>query len=57
MSLQDKIKSTFDEVIIFLKGEESPPKSQQPLYTKEELRELYGIKKDIEKYPRKSEES
>ena len=56
MSLQDKIKSAFDEVIVFLKGEESSEKPQQPLYTKEELKELYSIRKDIEKYPRKSED-
>lgn len=57
MSLQEKLKSTFDEVIVFLKGEKSEEKSQIPLYTKEEKKELYNIKKDIDKFPRKSEES
>ena len=56
MSLKDKIKSAFDEAIIFLKGEESSEKPQQPLYTKEEKKQLYGIKKDIEKYLKRSEE-
>ena len=57
MNLQEKLKSTFDNVIIFLKGEESEKKSQIPLYTKEEKRELYNIKKDIERFPKNSEES
>lgn len=56
MTLADKLKSTFDNCIVFLKGEEPKSKSQIPLYTKEEIKKLYGIKKDIEKFPKKAEE-
>jgi hypothetical protein len=42
-------------VIVFLKGECEDQESSRPLYTKEEKRALYGIKKDIERYPRRSQ--
>lgn len=55
MSLVEKIKESLEEVIIFLKGEDEENKDKQ-LYTDEEMRELYGIKKDIQKFPKKSDD-
>lgn len=49
----DNLKEGLTKTIIFLKGEEKF-QSQPPLYTPEELKELYGIKKDIERFPKKS---
>jgi hypothetical protein len=52
---KSKIRQVIDgianNVIIFLKGEEEEFDSQPPLYTKEEKKELFSIKKDLEKYP------
>jgi hypothetical protein len=48
------IDSLISNAIIFLKGEDEKHDSQPPLYTKEEKDELYGIKKDIERYPKHS---
>jgi len=56
MSLADKVKDGINSAIIFLKGEKKLESSHKPLYTKEELKELYSIKKDREKYPERSEE-
>lgn len=54
MSLRDKVKNMINSSIIFLKGEKRQKESFiRPLYTKEELHELYNIKKDLEKYPSK----
>jgi len=51
------IDGIIGDVIVFLKGEKSEEKSQIPLYTKEEKKELYSIKHDLEKYPKNSEEN
>ena len=57
MSLKDKIVDMINEVIVFLKGEEDNPNEPlRPLYTNEELKEMYSIKKDIEKFPKHSGE-
>jgi len=51
------IDNLINNVIIFLKGEdEEKYDPQPPLYTKEEKQQLYGIKKDIEKYSKRCSE-
>lgn len=56
MDVREKIDSLKNRVIIWLKGEESEKTFRRPLYTKEELHEFYNIKKELDKFPRKSEE-
>jgi hypothetical protein len=49
------VDSLINGAIVWLQGElEEKPDQQPPLYTKEEKKELYSIKKDIEKYPKHS---
>lgn len=55
LSLRDKVKSSIGGAIIFLKGEKEKTGGRRPIYTEEELKELYRDK-DIEKFPKKSEE-
>jgi len=51
MSLKDKVVSAFDDFIIFLKGEEkSDFYIRRPIFTKEEMQKIYGIKKDLRKF-------
>jgi len=50
MTLKEKLKSQWDEAIIFLKDEKDEEKPQRKLYTKKEKKELYGIKKGIERF-------
>lgn len=53
--IRQAIDNIANSVIIFLKGEEEQKfDPQPPLYTKEEKKELYSIKKDIEQYPEHS---
>uniref|UniRef100_A0A6M3Y318 Uncharacterized protein n=1 Tax=viral metagenome TaxID=1070528 RepID=A0A6M3Y318_9ZZZZ len=57
MSLRDKVKDMINSSVIFLKGEKRDQKSFiRPLYTKEELKELYNIKKSLEKFKEKDED-
>lgn len=55
MSEKSKIRKAVDSliegVIIFLEGERKY-EERRPLYTREELDELYGIKKDIQRFPK-----
>lgn len=52
MGEKNKVREMLDgivgDIIIFLKGEEKP-ENNPPLYTKEELKELYSVKKDVER--------
>lgn len=51
MSLRDKVQNTFSDLIIFLKGEEkSDFYIRRPIFTKEEMQKIYGIKKDLRKF-------
>lgn len=55
--VREMLDNILNDVIVFLKGEKREnPFKNQPLYTKEELKQLYGIKKDIEKFPKHGEE-
>ena len=51
------IDNLINDAIIFLKEpfEDKPPAIQK-LYTEEEKKELYGIKKDLEQYPERDQE-
>jgi hypothetical protein len=58
---KSKVRQAIDNLIsgaiIWLHGElEEKPDSQPPLYTKEEKDEMFKIKKDIEKFPKRSDE-
>lgn len=62
MTEKNKVREILDnilnEVIVFLKNEK--PKvlpRNQPLYTDKELKQLYNIKKDIDKFPKHSDEA
>ena len=50
--VREAIDSLVSDAIIFLKGEKKLHE-RLPLYTQEELDQLYCIKKDIQKYPRR----
>jgi len=53
----DSLEGAIRDAIIFLKKpfDDTPPRVQR-LYTEEELKQLYGIKKDIDRYPKRHQE-
>ena len=54
--IREVLDNLVDGVIIWLEGEEKPLQDP-PLYTREEKMELYGIKKDIERYPKHADDA